>query len=218
MTDKTSSDSSYPRGFPNPDKMGFFAVSQLTASGIDQSDAIALASRLLNRPAVFTDEKGYEHEIVGAAVEENGSRIAWVEGRSKQMKPDLMDVEFRLRAQVAGQEVLSWEIATYNPYFGCQVGYIGWWGDQVILVYREKHATLVACAPLKGNASLFPIYDEWSHAKNVIYYRSEEPDLVEVLFLPELVGGLPVSAEGLSRLKLHSGLPVLKMERDSKMS
>jgi hypothetical protein len=198
----------YPSGIPNPEKVGFISLSSLSGSGIDQADFIRRAGELLGRPVAYTDEQGYEHEIVGASIADNGRRVAWVEGRSKELDKGVMDVTFHLRALVAGKDAIRWEVATYNPYFGCDVGYIGWWGDQVILVYREKHRTLVAAAPLAGSVNLFPIDDEWSLAENTIYYKSREPDLLETVFIPELVRGLPFGADALSRLSAPLRLPL----------
>lgn len=157
---------------------------------MDQAEPIRRAAELLGRKVSFTDAQGYECEIVGAAISDDDRRVAWVEGRSKQVK-DAVDIAYHLNARVAGKDVIRWEVATYNPYFGCEVGYMGWWGDEVLVVYREKHRTLVAAAPLSGGVRLFPIDDEWSLEGNAIHYEGRDPDLTEVLFLPELVRGVP---------------------------
>src|SRR5258706_3539248 len=97
----------------------------LSGTGMDQTEPVRRAAELLGRKVSVTDEQGYECEIVGATVSEDGRRLAWVEGRSKQVSKDVTDITYRLKARVDGEAAIEWEVATYNPYFGCDVGCMG---------------------------------------------------------------------------------------------
>lgn len=76
---------------------------------------------------------------------------------------------------------------TYNPFFGCRVGYMAWHGERVVVIDREKHDTY-ACSlsTTGGRRELVEIADEWAVVGDRITYCSDQPDLVERLALPDL--------------------------------
>lgn len=158
----------------------------------DLAEIIQKLCTRLGRPERFVDNRGYEHEIVGAAISDDGSRQAWIEGRSKWLNKETMDIEYRLKAIVDGRQALDWEVATYNPFFGCDVGMMAWRQDTVVVVYTEKHQTIVASVPLSGVPRLFTIEHEWVLKDNAIYTLSEAPGLVEGVTIPDLRRTLPL--------------------------
>lgn len=183
------SQSNYPQGVPNPRRLSCGIDLMIGEYLTDQSAAIEAVCRALGRPSIRVDGQGYEHEIVGGAVD--GNRVAWVEGRSKQLG-SYVDVEFRLRAQVEGRPVIDWEVATYNPYFGCHVQLMRWLPRHVVAVYHEKHRILAAAVSLNNESLLLPIDVRWGAVGDTLLYRSDEPDLIEVIALPDLTRRLPV--------------------------
>jgi hypothetical protein len=179
--------SSYPDGVPNFHKFGFIPVG--VASGrrlADGDEAIRVVCNRLDRPNRFIDEDGYEREITAGAVHPETDGIAWVEYRCKERANGHVDVEFRLKAQVEGRPAIDWNVKTYNPFFGCRVGYMAWHDDRVVVIYREKHHTYACSLCPSGARELVQIADEWAVVGDQISFRSDEPGFVECLALPEL--------------------------------
>ncbi len=157
--------------------------------GTEQVAAIAAACARLGVADEWIAEDGYEHAIVGAAVE--GSRVAWVERRSR-MDGGYEDIDYYLRARVGDERVLEWIVDTYNPYFGCDVGFMRWFGERVAIVYREKHDTIVAVVDRADGARLREIDDRWRVAGDLVLTNSRARGLVEVVRLPDLARGAPL--------------------------
>jgi hypothetical protein len=179
--------------------VGFISPAEGGQVDVDPTEAINEVARRLGRPPVRKDADGYEREIVGACVSADGARLAWIEGRSK-LVGRIWDVEFVLHATVDGRETITWTVDTYNPFFGCAVGWMGWMGDDVVAVYREKHRTIVAVVRAGAAARLVAIDDEWSLTGDVVYYASEEDALVEGMQLPTLARLTPLAASAVARM------------------
>jgi hypothetical protein len=183
-------------------------LSHLGVPSVDQTQAIRFVAEQLGRPVVYTDSEGYEREIVGAAAADGGRKMAWVEGRSKSIG-NVMDVEFILHAKTSAADLPSWTVETYNPYFGCQVGYMGWSGEQVVLLYVEKHKTLLAVLGPSASPRLCPIGAEWWLAGDVVYFPSEsEEELVEGVRIPDLTRMTPLAVRAVPRIKEPLCVPV----------
>src|SRR5688572_20098835 len=86
---------------------------------------IAEACERLDCAHEWIADDGFEHQIVGGAVD--GARVAWVEKRARS-DGGWEDVEYRLRMRAGDVLVREWVVDTYNPHFGCDVGYLRWWG------------------------------------------------------------------------------------------
>jgi len=185
-------ESNYPQGIPNASKLLCGIDLWIGEYLTDQSQAIEAVCKVLRRPRVRTDSNGYEDEIVGGTVSEDGRRAAWVECRSKELSRNHVDVHFHLRARIDDQAIIDWEVETYNPYFGCHVQYARWWGERVVLIYHEKHRTIVASVAERNDAKLVPISVRWDIVDDTLLFESEEPDLVEAVGLPNLEPRLPV--------------------------
>ena len=109
------------------------------------SEKLQEAARILGRKPSFTDEAGYECELIAAAISAS-KRLAYVESRARDAGPDLhgeagrkIDISIRIHLVDAGGANRSVDIESYNPFFGCDVRFFEWVGDTVVLIYREKH-------------------------------------------------------------------------------
>jgi|GEM_PF-3476081 len=156
-------------------------------------DAKQFSTRL-GREQELVDADGYESTIIAAASDTSGAKFAWVETREKETKPGYWDVTHTLRAAQDDEVKAKWELPTYNPFFGCEVGLLEWYGDQLVIVYREKHETLLAVFDTQtGNKGrLLPIDDDWNTDSGKVYFLSNELGLIETCSLPELQIGVPV--------------------------
>ena len=192
-------ETNFPQGAPNPDKLNCGIDLFLGDYYSDQSDSITAICKLLDRPVSYTTSDGFENEVVGGAATEDQRRLAWVECRSKDVG-QYWDVEFRLKATVDGEPTIDWAVETYNPYFGCHVGYLAWWGEQVVMVYREKHDTIVCSVSLDGDVRLLPIDDRWTLAGDVVFSEGDEPDLIETCAIPNVERLLPLPTSWIRQL------------------
>jgi hypothetical protein len=186
-------DCCYPFGSPNPRRVGFArfrSASHVSAAGI------AAVADLLGRPARIEDEQGYEVAIVAGAVHPGEGWPAWVECRCRiPSGGGYVDVEFRLKSLAGEAPGLDWVLDCYNPYFGCHVGFLAWHGDDVILIYREKHRTY-ACSLRPGRpATAVTVADEWLVGDGVLAYRDRENGGVRLLSLPGLSPAGTLDAE-----------------------
>ncbi|MDB4932251.1 MAG: hypothetical protein JWM10_4735 [Myxococcaceae bacterium] len=101
-------------------------------------DAVALGT-LASPPA------GAGCEVLGGAVDAARGRVAWVEQRSEDAADDdYVPVEIDLRFAWDGELRAVVVPYTYNPYFGCDVHLARWYGDRFVLLYTEKHKTLLS--------------------------------------------------------------------------
>jgi hypothetical protein len=220
LGDLFKSGSNFPQGIPNPDRIGAGIDANVGSYLRDQSESIAAVSSALQRAPVTTDEAGYEIEIAGGSVDAKSGRIAWVESRSKDLGGHV-DVQFRLLGEHDGRRIVDWEVATYNPYFGCHVGFVAWYGDQIALTYHEKHRQILAVVSATG-ASLVDIDDEWLREEDRVFYSAREKGLLESRRLPDLEARLPrplecVDERGAIR-GLNSSRDELVVDRDAFVS
>lgn len=156
----------------------------------DTTEAIAAACARLGLPEEWSDAAGYEHSIVGGAVD--GDRVAWVEQKSRTTSGGWQDVDFYLN-MCAGDDLLrEWMVETYNPYFGCTVHHLRWSGDEVLAIYREKHLTLACALGPSGPPRMRVLDWRWRLLGDVVLYASEARGLVERVHLPSLTRRSPL--------------------------
>lgn len=135
---------------------------------------------------------GTSLEVLGGAVDASG-RVAWVEQRTDAPEdghvPVSIDVHFAWDGQPRGRV----EVPTYNPYFGCRVGFMHWYGDALVVIYREKHQTLaLRLHPPAEALTLATLKDSWVFDEDTVYFVSERPGLLEGRLLPSLELALPL--------------------------
>ncbi|MCA9719719.1 MAG: hypothetical protein KC468_33940 [Myxococcales bacterium] len=193
-------DACYPGGVPNPRRLGFLDPAMGGGGGPPEA-AIEAVARRLGRPRYFEDEDGYEHELVAAALDPAAERLAWVESRCQERR-GWVDVDFTIVAVCDGVERYRGPVQSYNPYFGCDVRYMAWRGDRLVLIYREKHDTYafrLRCggAPDDGGArsdaarvwgddgDFFEIEDDWLIVGEQLVFFPYRLDVARALSLRE---------------------------------
>jgi hypothetical protein len=119
-------------------RLGFYTDSRLDL-GADFAEAVAMLDRLESSEP-DTDSDGYAWLIHASVRDDEHQRLAWVEWRMRERGLH-EDHDFYLKARDAAGKLRLWEIETVNPYFGCRVHSLTWQGDDVVLVYADKHAT-----------------------------------------------------------------------------
>ncbi|WP_163989603.1 hypothetical protein [Pyxidicoccus caerfyrddinensis] len=136
---------------------------------------------------------GTSREVLGGAVDAATGRVAWVEQRTGEPQggyvPVSIDVHFAWEGHLRGQV----EVPTYNPYFGCRVGFMRWYGDALVVIYREKHRTLaLRLHPPAEALTLATLEDTWAFDEDTVYFVSQHPGLLEGRLLPSLEQALPL--------------------------
>lgn len=108
-----------------------------------------------------------------------------------------------LRAANGGQEHLlgkdlddkpavGLDVPSYNPYFGCHVGFMEWRGDVLVTLYHEKHETIAWAVPLHGEPSLVTITSAAVVRGDELYFQGEEPGILIGLSLPDFSPLVPI--------------------------
>jgi hypothetical protein len=171
-------------GHPNPRLRGRPLHFHLSGADPDP-DRISEAASLLGTPIRYLDDDGYEHEVVASSPVSATGELAYVTCKSKQLKR-FVDVSFRFIVRdAAGQETDS-EVESYNPFFGCNVRFLEWFGATAILIYKEKHDMYVAAGKSQGPTRYHVIADQWIIKGNEIGYWEYKETEVRRIRLPEL--------------------------------
>lgn len=140
---------------------------------------------LLERKVQYVDDEGYDRHIVAAARHPFSAALAYVECRSQQ-QGNFFDINYHLRLRdPAGREVAR-KVESYNPYFGCDVRFLEWYHDVVLMIYREKHQTYVCRFGFDGPALFRAIREEWIVSGVQLGYRNHTDKIVHRLSMPEL--------------------------------
>jgi hypothetical protein len=183
----------YIEGFPNVDRMGFIPLR--SSRGAPDEQEIAKAAKQFGEPSRCIDPQGYECEICGAAVEGGAGYAAFVRCRAKEVRNGFVDIEFRIHLLAPDGKCESWPIETYNPYFGCDVGFMKWIGGSCILVYREKHHTYAWRIAPQTPAMWVKIEDDWIIRDDILAFIEDEGKTVSRVKLPEFEELEPISAD-----------------------
>jgi hypothetical protein len=158
------------------------------------------AARSLGRQVYEIAPDDYECEIIAAAKHPNLDAIGYVESRARQVGENI-DVTFGVNIRQDGSN-RRWELQSYNPYFGVDVSYLEWWGNALVLIYREKHDTYVCSASHSTEAQFAKIEDVWTIDNQCLSYRRYNDSNIRSLSLPDLTP-LPTVAD--SRAKDRVG-------------
>lgn len=152
--------------------------------------AIAAVCARIGGPTQRSGADGELCTIVGGAID--GDRIGWVEQRWRdEGYEDIEDFTLYLRA---GDELRrEWLVETYNPWFGCQVQHLRWLGDEIVMVYSEKHYTVACVLGMVAAPRLRIIAHRWQRVGDLVLYTSKARGLVERLLLPDLSQRTPLS-------------------------
>lgn len=158
----------------------------MLANHLNSPDPVRIteAAKLLDRPVIYTDSDGYEREILAASPIGINGEIAYVQSAEKPVNAGVdVSIKFIVRKK-SGYEVSS-EIKSYNPYFGCRVMFLEWFGRTAILIYREKHDTYIAASRINGQVKYFEIADDWVINENKLGYWWRDSEIM-CLRLPKL--------------------------------
>ena len=131
-------------------RLGFHTESRLDL-GASYPEAVAMLNRLRAEKAACVDDEGYAWQIVHSQLDEDRQRLAWVEWRYR-VRGRYEDHDYFLKARGADGKLRVWEVDTVNPSFGCAVESLTWAGDDVVLVYADKHTTWEARLGPDGSA------------------------------------------------------------------
>jgi hypothetical protein len=136
---------------------------------------------------------GASRRVLGGAVDAATGRVAWVEERSDQPQGNHVPVEIDLHVAWDGQRRGRMPVPTYNPYFGCRVQLLRWYGEALVLLYREKHRMLAArLDPPYDTPQLVVLRDGCAVDGDTVYFVSRTPGLLEGRLLPSLAPALPL--------------------------
>jgi uncharacterized protein (TIGR02996 family) len=145
-----------------------------TESDEPDPQRVALASQVLGCPVEYVDEEGYSREIIAAAMNHLTDTLAYVECRS-QRRGSHLDINFYLRVRGGTGRQDSWEGESYNPYFGCYVKFLDWYGEAVVVIYEEKHDTYICRFGLDCPATWRVITGNWVlDGRHLGYWRYQE--------------------------------------------
>ncbi len=173
-------------GRPNPDLAGI-PLRFSTSGSPPDAERIAAAAALLKRPVHFVDGEGYEQEIIAASPIGTKGEVAYVASCAKQVR-EFVDISIVFVVyDSTGREATS-EVKSYNPYFGCDVYFLEWFGEVAVLIYREKHDTYIAASTATEPAQYKVIGNEWKiEGQEIGHWKYEEVE-VRRLLLPQLTG------------------------------
>jgi hypothetical protein len=147
---------------------------------------VEAAAGILGRSVRLVDEKGYQREMFAAAINEQTGTVAYVESRAKQLR-DRVDIAIHSHVRAKDGCEVVWEIISYNPYFGCNVRFIEWFGETVLMIYREKHRTYACRIGLDFPPVYKEIGDYWAMNGSVLASRRDKDETtVRRLSIPEL--------------------------------
>ena len=162
-----------------------FGLTLRQCSGRDPDlQAVNAAAELLARNAYFTDDDGYDCDILAAAIHADGEHLTYIEQRSKSGSK-IADVKIRIHLVAPSSDNRSVEIKSYNPFFGCNVRYLAWHDDSVVCIYREKrHAYAVTFGP-NWPPTFRVIGERWKLNDSTLAYVTEDGPVAR-LSIPQL--------------------------------
>lgn len=168
---------------------------------VSADEPIARVAAALERPALYIDRQGYECEIVAGTIHPVFNDIAYVECR-RQWRDQFHDINYYLRVRNhAGRESSS-EIATYNPFFGCRIYFLQWFGDSALCIYEEKHDTYFCRFGALIPATFQVIEYRWVINGFQVGFQGYQETMVRRIAIPSLQELPPLSEEDARRADL----------------
>jgi hypothetical protein len=150
------------------------------------ADSIDEAAEILQRPSSYRDSKGYQTDLLGAAIHPQRIHVAYVQSRMKKRWWSAMwSVSIKIHLWTAPGADRSVDIMSYNPFFGCDIEHFEWMGDNVLLVYSEKHNTYACTFGTTWPPSFVQIRPYWTLEKNVLRYGDKADTMPSQLSLPD---------------------------------
>ena len=171
----------------------------LRASNGDGPDpeTIEQTASILRREPFFVDERGYECELIAAAVHSPTNRVVYVESRAKKRWwSSMLDITIKIHYIDSHGKSSAVDIKSYNPFFGCDVGMIDWINEDIaLLIYSEKHWTFAYRIGDTWPPQFAKIDEQWSIKDGVLSFMAYKADVVQRLQIPSLepLADVPVS-------------------------
>jgi hypothetical protein len=159
---------------------------------------ILAVCKVLGRDEMITTPEGYTNGIRAGIVGSNGARIAWVEDEGT-------GGNYTLFAKIDdGLLSLDLGVYTYNPYFGVNVELFRWIGDQLVMIYSEKHQHILLRIDEKWQPRLAKLTRNWFiQERYVLFSEWGDPDLLYCLEIPSLIAQCPIPSARESRITEH---------------
>ena len=196
--DDNNSDRAFIGGNRNPLKYGL----SLRASSGDRPDPkiILLAADILGRDPFYIDSNIFECEMIAATVHPDGTRLVYVESRAKEMG-QFVDITIKIHFRDANEAISSVDIESYNPFFGCDVGFLNWVNDDVaLLIYSEKHWTFAYRIGDQWPPEFTKIDERWQLRGDVLSYMEYKAQFVKRIAIPSLTPMADISVSEAERL------------------
>ncbi|MFY0564743.1 hypothetical protein ACN28E_12885 [Archangium lansingense] len=132
-------------------------------------------------------------EVLGGLVDPETGRVAWIEQQSGIPQSGYVPVSIDLHVAWRGQRLTRLEVPTYNPYFGCRLQFMRWYGETLSFIYLEKHRTIAArMEPPYAELELVALESLGAVDGDAVYFVSERAGLLEGRMLPSLEPALPL--------------------------
>jgi hypothetical protein len=132
-------------------------------------------------------------EVLGGTVDAGTGRVAWIEEVTGEPVEGLIPVDLTINAAGPGLPRVQVDVATYNPYFGCAVHGMRFFGDALVVLYTEKHKTIAARVDLpSGEQTLAGVGNRCALIGDLVCHTPYGGDRVEILALPDLTPCVPL--------------------------
>lgn len=178
----SESDREFIGGRPNPWKYG---IPLRASSGeLPDGNIVEQVAVLLGRQSFCVDPQGFECEILAAAIHPGQKKMAYVESRAKE-KGQFVDITIKIHYVDSNRKKHSIDIESYNPFFGCDVGFFEWYNDDVaILIYTEKHWTFAYRIGDVWPPQFVKIEERWQINSDTLSYMAYKSPKVQRLQIP----------------------------------
>ncbi|MFC5745077.1 hypothetical protein [Actinomadura rugatobispora] len=132
-------------------------------------------------------------EVLGGTVDAATGRVAWVEEVTGEPVRGIVPVDLTINVAGPGLPRVRVDVQTYNPYFGCHVHGMGFFGDALVVLYTEKHDTIAARVDLpSGEQSLAGVGGRCALIGDLVCHVPYGGDRVEILAVPDFTPCVPL--------------------------
>lgn len=192
----------------SPNTLTIFCFASVTEQAVIERVAV-----LLGREPQYTDQSGYKCDLFAAAIHEPTGRVAYVESRAKKRWwSSLVDVSIKVHLREADGTDRSFDIKSYNPFFGCGVFYFEWLAETAVLIYEEKHDFYACTFGPHWPPRFVELGDYWIIKDSVLGFRDFQQAQVQRLTVPALTPLAPISLEAAKAVGL---LPVNVYDKEA---
>ena len=160
-------------------------------------------AKLLKRQPSFIDKRGYKCELLGAAIHPTSNELAYVESRAKKRWwTPMIDISIKIHLRDRTERDSATDIKSYNPFFGCDIGFFEWIDDTALLIYTEKHHTYICAFGKTWPPRFVEIEDRWVINNNMLGYNGYKQTSVQRLSIPDLSPHDPIAIDTAEEIDL----------------